>query len=113
MPAPARSTKYAPASFSPASEGGSVGPIHRARTVAVRIATGATSGRNSARRATDTGTGLGFGAGPGARAERRLDAVLGRVVVQRGRRTGGLFQHRGELLEHRGCLVGAVVDLVA
>src|SRR5512143_2509173 len=47
MPAAASSTKYAPACFRPASEGGSAGPAHSASATAARIATGAASERSA------------------------------------------------------------------
>src|SRR5512141_3417796 len=45
IPAPARSTKYAPASFRPASEGGSAGPSQSENAAKAMIASGTSRGR--------------------------------------------------------------------
>src|SRR5258706_15589872 len=97
IPAPANSTKYAPASFRPASEAGSAGANQIASSASARIATGAISGRNSA--AIRTGACLAFLPRPGRGLE--LDAVLGRVVVQDRRGGGGFFPPRRRLRRHR------------
>src|SRR5258706_7801080 len=109
IPAPANSTKYAPASFKPASEAGSAGANQIASSASARIATGAISGRNSA--AIRTGAGLAFLPRPGRGLE--LDAVLGRVVVQDRRGAGGFFPHPRGPPGHGGGPVCAVVGLVA